>query len=108
MSITLPDALADQIAASFSAAPDGPLRIEDPTRGRTYLLTPDGSDTKASDTDAGEAEEEWIPTKEELAEIQPESDWEAIQRGIADAEAGLGRPLEESRRAIRAELRERV
>ena len=93
--VELPPDAARALAALSGCGPGPVVRLRDPGSGTIYRLS----------KEAVPGEEDLRLTAAELAEIQPESDWEAIQAGIADAEAGGGRPWDDVREEIWAELR---
>ena len=72
----------------------GELRLTHPTTGRPIRLVP--QDFIPGDAVAHDAADERLPTPEEQAELDGhQTDLEAIREGIAEADAGLCRPVEE-------------
>ena len=78
----------------------GELRLTHPTTGRPIRLVP-------GDAVAHDAADERPPTAEEQAELDGyQTDLEAIREGVAEADAGLCRPVEEFFAEMEAEFPE--
>jgi hypothetical protein len=80
--------LPQELTDALHAAGDKPLSVIDPTTNHVYMVVDPSS-------------------PEAVAALQEQSDLAAIQRGIADMEAGRHHPVEEVFDDLKQNLRER-
>ena len=78
--------LTDEMREALQQQPAGPVEIPDDETQRVYVLIDAELHQRA------------------MAALQLQQDWESIQRGIAEADAGEGIPLEEADSRIREKL----
>jgi predicted transcriptional regulator len=85
MIIRMPPELTKEIADALHAK-NGDLRVIDPTTQRVYVLVDDETHERA------------------MQALRQQDDWESIQRGAAQADAGEGMDLEEADQKLRSQL----
>ena len=78
--------LTDEMRKALQKQPAGPVEIPDDETQRVYVLIDAELHQRA------------------MTALQQQQDWESIQRGIAEADAGNTMPLEEADRKIREEF----
>ena len=78
--------LNKELSDALNASDNGEVRAIDPTTNKVYVVVDGDLHQRA------------------MTALQQQQDWESIQRGIAQADAGESIPLEEADARIRKEL----